>query len=252
MPEMTRRDYAKREERIQQALADYGSKKYDSISAAATAHDIPKSTLIHRVRGRRDRVTAHQHHQTLSPEEEEDLCKYILGLCREGKAPRKDEIRDMAITIVQRRNEPFQMDLNDGSPSNDPSASTTARAPVGQEWPEGFLNRHPVMKEERTKALMKVRHPSSRIESTAERYRRTIKRAIDNPTILPTVREKLEELTGQLVTQFGLLERENAALREALTVRKERLGLEKGSQSADGSSAQRNKERSSDQIQMEQ
>lgn len=248
---MKRRDYAEREERMQKALADYYSKKYNSISAAAAAYDIPNSTLIHRVRGRQDRHTAHQHSQTLSPAEEEDLCRYILGLCREGKAPRKDEIRDMAITIVQRRNEPFLIEPNNGDASNDTSGSTTGRAPVGQEWPEGFLNRHPEMKEERTKALMKTRHVSNRIESTAERYRRTIKRTIDNPTILPTVKEKLEEVTEQLVTQFGMLEKENAALREALTVRNERLDLEKSSLSADGTGPHRKKRRSN-QVQNEQ
>jgi len=230
---MTRRDCAQREELVQKALADYHSKKYDSISRAAIAYGIPKSTLIHRVQGRRDRITAHQHVQILSPEEEEDLCKYILGLCREGKPPRKDEIRDMAITIVQRRNEPFQIDPNNGNINTDASISPTVRAPVGQEWPDNFLNRHPLTKEERSKALKKDRHVSNRIETTAERYRRTIKRLIDNPTILPTVRVKLEEVTEQVVTQFGLLEQENAALREALAVRKERLGLEKSSQSAD-------------------
>ncbi|MCJ1363023.1 hypothetical protein MMC16_002129 [Acarospora aff. strigata] len=222
---MPKHDYAKREELIQKALVDFQSKKSDTITGAAVAHGVPKSTLFHRIQGRRDRATAHQHVQLLNPEEEEVLCQQILLRCRQGWPPRKDAIRDMAIAIIQGRDRPFTLDPDDDN-NIDPSMSPTTQALVGKEWPDNFLKRHPATKGERTKALMKDRRVSNRKETTEERYRRSLKRIIENPTLLPTVKEQLEEVSEQVLSQIDLLERENNALREALALRKERASLE--------------------------
>ncbi len=219
---MPRVNYLKREEQIKKALDEYRAGKFYSIRGCAEAHGIPASTLNHRVKGRRDRITAHQGSQALSPAEEETLCDCVLRLCRQGKPPRNGVIRDMAIAIITARERPLFLNVADISEDGTPKAQPY----VAEDWPEHFLARHPATKEERSQAMRKDRHVSNKKESIEGRLRRMLERIIENPVLLPSVREQLVETSEDALTQIALLERENAALRESVSLWKQMAGQE--------------------------
>ncbi|RYP57399.1 hypothetical protein DL771_011481 [Monosporascus sp. 5C6A] len=79
---------------MQQALAEVAAGAEQK--ATANKWGVAESTLSTRKRGARSHAQGHQHQQTLSPLQEEELAKWILDEEAGGRTPYDFEIRQMA------------------------------------------------------------------------------------------------------------------------------------------------------------
>lgn len=117
------------EERIQLALARYQeaqlAKETISQRKIARLHGVPKSTLQDRIHGRQATHIRNEQFQRLSSEEEEAIHTWILRLQNWGWPPRIEQVRFMAIELLQQKGD---------------------TEPIGINWPQKFLNRHPQIK----------------------------------------------------------------------------------------------------------
>jgi hypothetical protein len=123
-------------ERVEAALKDYRNKLFKSIKAAAKAHDVPESTLRDRVKGAKLRAEANEEKQLLWGGEEKALVQWILDTSKNGYPPRKGHVRQMAETIRQRR----------VAKINEASMILVEYPPIGEEWVDRFIQRHPSLK----------------------------------------------------------------------------------------------------------
>jgi len=71
-------DIAKR--RVLQSIEAFKDGKYSSLNAAALAFEAPPSTVRGRAAGARPKKQAHGSKQLLSPNQEDELVKYLLEL----------------------------------------------------------------------------------------------------------------------------------------------------------------------------
>ena len=88
------------EDRIAQAIQALETGKCLSLSEAATAFDIPKSTLGHRMNSRQSRQKAHEGDQILSPAADKTIVWSILKLEQHGFPARLDFIWQMAESLA--------------------------------------------------------------------------------------------------------------------------------------------------------
>src|SRR2546423_713231 len=115
------------EKRIQDALSALERQDYLTVAAAARAHEIPESTLRHRVAGRSGYMERPRKlsQQLLTPLEEEALVDWCKQLFKWGFPPRIDHLIRMAEILLQRQ-------------------STTSTTPprLSKDWYKRFLKRH--------------------------------------------------------------------------------------------------------------
>jgi hypothetical protein len=112
------------EARIILAIEAIRTTKKMSIRRAAQTYDVPKSTLIARMKGRVAKAENRNARHNLTPAEEETLVRHILDLDSRGFPPRIDGVRDMANLLL----------------------TTRDAKPVGQRWPYTFIKRRPELK----------------------------------------------------------------------------------------------------------
>jgi hypothetical protein len=105
------------------ALSALKSNTCSSITAAAKAYGVPKSTLYDRMKGTPSREDYVPPKMKLSPIEEEVLLKDILKLDSQGLSPTTNLVRSMANSICQAKGTP----------------------PVGQNWARTFIKRTPAL-----------------------------------------------------------------------------------------------------------
>ncbi len=96
-----------------------------SITKAAKQHGIPKSTLADRIRGRKPTSDAHEGQQRITPGEEAVLLAWVLRLYAWGWPPRIEQIRSIANEILLIKDD---------------------KTPIGLNWPQKFMSRHPEVK----------------------------------------------------------------------------------------------------------
>ena len=89
-----------REDRIAQAIQALETGKCFSLNEAATAFDIPKSTLGHRMNGRQSQQKAHESDQILSPAAEKAIVRWISKLEQHGFPARLDRVWQMAESLA--------------------------------------------------------------------------------------------------------------------------------------------------------
>ena len=85
--------------RIQQAILDYGNRRYSSIRSTAAANDVDRETLTRRRRGGVSRSIAHESQQLLSNQQEQLLVPWILNLETQGHPPSFTQVQDLVIII---------------------------------------------------------------------------------------------------------------------------------------------------------
>jgi len=85
------------------AMSAFNSGQCDSISAAAKAYNVSKSTLFRRIHGRSSREHFTPTNKKLSKTEEEVLIKDILKLDSQGLSHSLSLVRDIADTISKAR-----------------------------------------------------------------------------------------------------------------------------------------------------
>lgn len=90
-----------REQTIQSAIEALESGVYTSQRAAAKAYNVPRATLMDRMKGRTTRRESHQHRQRLAPVQEQILVEWILDLDSLGYPPSHARAREMATRILR-------------------------------------------------------------------------------------------------------------------------------------------------------
>lgn len=124
------------EEKIQKAIVALQLKEFKSIRKAAKHFELPKSTLIDRMAGKKSRSETHEMAQILSNAEENTLKRWITRLTITGFPATPMLIKEMANEIRMRR-------VQVASSQN---PSSTNIPPIGHEWIYRFQKRHPDLK----------------------------------------------------------------------------------------------------------
>jgi hypothetical protein len=70
--------YQNCEKMIDSAIRDLENGSFTSVSAAAAANRVPRTTLRDRMNGSMNAKVSHQHQQRLTPEQEDFLANWIL------------------------------------------------------------------------------------------------------------------------------------------------------------------------------
>ncbi|KAL2155941.1 hypothetical protein VTH82DRAFT_683 [Thermothelomyces myriococcoides] len=122
-----------KETRIQAAIAAVRAGDVPSLRQAAKLFDVPRGKLTDRFNGMKDRRTAQQPHQRLSPEEEESIVKAAMAQLDSWGRP-------MSIGAIE--NLAAQLLLAKGDTK-----------PLGKCWCSNFLARHPELRTFRARAL---------------------------------------------------------------------------------------------------
>ena len=134
-------------ERMELAVAFKTQNPLTSISTVAHTFDVPRSTLGHRLKGRRDVKTYHQSCQRLTVLEEASLVKWMTQLMNWGWPPTISQLERMATHLLTCKGD---------------------CEPLGKNWYEAFLARHPDYRVKYSKALDQARKDTS----TPESYRK--------------------------------------------------------------------------------
>ena len=88
-------------QKVQNALQDLNQQKYRSIRQAARAHNIGKSTVAHRLQGRKPRALSHSSQQRLNPTQEIILVHWLEDLQRQILPSNHTTIRQIAVYILE-------------------------------------------------------------------------------------------------------------------------------------------------------
>jgi len=124
------------EEKLQKAIISLQLKEFKSISKAAEHFEVPKSTLIARVAGRKSRTQSHEMAQILSNAEENTLVRWISRLTITGFPATPMLVKEMADEIRLRRVQVASSRI----------PTSTEIPPIGHEWIYRFQKRHPELK----------------------------------------------------------------------------------------------------------
>ena len=130
------REYSSSESRIQQAVLELKTGQYTSIRKAAKAFEVKPSTLGHRYKRRESRIISHQNQQNLTESEETALAKWITTSTVTETPPSYAIIREMAEHIRHDR----------VSTVNESSIERVSYSPLGKNWVNNFMKRHPQFK----------------------------------------------------------------------------------------------------------
>lgn len=97
-----------------------------SITKAAKKHGVPKSTLVDRINnGKKPAIVYRREQQRLTPEEETAILNWILRLQAWGWPPLVTQTRFMADELLRKKGD---------------------SRPIGINWPQKFMKRHPSIK----------------------------------------------------------------------------------------------------------
>lgn len=159
---MSSQEEKSQEERISLAIQAINARQIRSIRAASRTYNVPLSTLVHRLQGRKPREAIR--HQKLTADEEKLLIERIVSMDERGYPLRMDSMKRAAEVILARR---------DGSRSSPPT--------MGSNWVFRFVNRHPDIKDRYSRSYAKgkretrgspevIREWFERVRSTIEKY----------------------------------------------------------------------------------
>jgi hypothetical protein len=110
--------------------------QYKTAHHAAKETGFPRSLLYARLKVRLPRTQAHRNEQHLSEPEESALAQWIQESTATGYLPRYPIVRDMAEEIRIRR----------VASINTPTSEDISYQPLGEQWVQRFLQRHPTLK----------------------------------------------------------------------------------------------------------
>ncbi|KAJ6436248.1 ATP-dependent DNA helicase PIF1 [Purpureocillium lavendulum] len=113
-----------REERVLLAIKAYQQGQFDSAHKAATAYDVPQSTVSARLRGARPRRDAQMKNRKLTATEETALVQWVLSMDERGMPPTVAYTRRMANLLLSER----------------------GQETVGENWVRKFVGRHDEIK----------------------------------------------------------------------------------------------------------
>ena len=117
---------AEQEGRVLLAMQAIKTQQIISICEAARRFEVPKSTLLRRLKSTPCRANSRANSHKLTDLEEESLEKWILSMDSRGSAPRPSTVREMADLLLQQR-------------------GITPAPSVGEKWVYNFVKRHPLL-----------------------------------------------------------------------------------------------------------
>jgi len=120
------------EERIQAALVDLDNQKFCSIRPSAAFHNVPKSTLAHRRRGRTAFCAQDPTTLRIDPMQERILIRWIQDLQQMYMSPNYQKIKLVANQLLKENGD---------------------KKPLGKHWITRFRQRYPELKSGRSKAM---------------------------------------------------------------------------------------------------
>jgi hypothetical protein len=155
-----------REERFQKALKALKDGVFTSIGEAATAFNLPKSSLGHRRNGRQTRQKAHEGDQILSPAAEKAVVKWILKLDDYGFPPRLDRLWQMVEKLAVEERAALKA-RNEAEGRKNKVHDT-----IGKNWITQFLNRHPVLAAKLARRMDRQRVFARNATTIADHFRK--------------------------------------------------------------------------------
>jgi len=157
-----------REELIEETLKAIRYGKYSSVREASRATGLSKTTLLGRQHGRKPRNKAHERLQILSHMEEKELARWVTMCTIDGHHLTHDIIRTMAEGIIRKRR------VKGG---NDNKVDILQYGPIGKEWVNRFLKRHPYLETANAKRGQVARTEVSveEMENWCERFAKVMK-----------------------------------------------------------------------------
>jgi hypothetical protein len=132
---------AERERQVQIALAGLQDGTYTSIDQAVTALGVSKTTLHRRVKGGKSRSEAQEWRQNLTKQEEKALARWISTSAATGNPVRHPFIREVAEKLRETRI----------------ASSPVFIPPLGPNWVQQFLGRHPHLKSKKSEGIETAR-----------------------------------------------------------------------------------------------
>ena len=99
------------------AISDISSRRVESIRRAAAIYNAPRTTIQYRRAGRRLREDCEPNSKKMNKLEEEAIVQRITEESERGFAPTKQNVRDIANTLLQARGE----------------------KPIGKNWVNNFI-----------------------------------------------------------------------------------------------------------------
>src|SRR5450432_2354198 len=123
MPLPNNLQLGQKEGRIALAVQAYSQGYFSSLRAAASAYDVPESTLRSRVKGVSSRRDSEPRNRKLTITEESTLVQWILSMDQRGLSPRSDSVRQMANLLIEKR-------------------SDSSQSSVSKLWVYNFVQRH--------------------------------------------------------------------------------------------------------------
>jgi DDE superfamily endonuclease/Tc5 transposase DNA-binding domain len=147
---------AERELKVQAVIEGVRLEKYRNVTEAAKALGIPKSTVYHRINGRRSRSHAHEHQQRLTWNQESALISWIKELAANGYPPRHPQVHEMAEEIRR-------YDIANLIGEND--ITRVNMFSLGQDWVrKRFLPRYPDLRSVTSTAIDSNRVKNASVE----------------------------------------------------------------------------------------
>jgi predicted DNA-binding WGR domain protein len=114
-----------REGRLDLAIQAYHQGRFKSVKAAASAYDVPRTTLRDRLAGIKPKLGSIAKNRLLMPTEEETLVQWILSIDQRGMPPTVATVRQMAGLLVSQYGK---------------------LGYVGKVWVRDFIKRHETLK----------------------------------------------------------------------------------------------------------
>jgi hypothetical protein len=114
-----------KEGRLELAIQAFQKGYHKTPTAAANAFDVPKDTLIRRLRGTPSQRDSNSRKRLLTPEEEETVIEWVLSMDRRGMPPHQATIRQMVVLLLAQRG---------------------YTKPVGKQWISRFISNHEALK----------------------------------------------------------------------------------------------------------
>ena|SRR5437762_8660023 len=126
-----------KEERLQQAVAEYKKRQKNSskvsVLGVAKEFNIPRQSLQNRLDGKLPRNKAHEHAMHLTHQEEKELVHWITTLTEHGYAPHYHTVWELAELIRNRR----VIGINDDD------IQLVNYEEFGKDWVPRFMSHHP-------------------------------------------------------------------------------------------------------------
>jgi hypothetical protein len=124
------------EAKIQAAIKSLTTNEFPSIRQASKHFNIPYETLRCRYHGRPSQAESHESGQLFSSSEEKALVNLIIRSSASGHPLDHTQLKEMAEEIRKRRLRGI----------NEPSVELVTYDPIGSQWVQRFLQRHPELK----------------------------------------------------------------------------------------------------------